>query len=227
MQRSDAFIAGRARWPLESPRCARPRSLNVEQSPTKRRRDRLAVVAPRPGPVAALLALLASHAAASADRHLAVAVADLVGVVDRFSRSTRRDGVPDSRLGHDRGSVGGLRHQRLRGSQDRSARRSHGGSAPGDRRGRAVGGADAVRGADADRVGSGVDPEYAHHHLRGCRRRHHGHLSVHQALLVDAAVRARRRVLLGRADGVRRDRQRRAARRLAAVPRDRHLGRRL
>ena len=34
----------------------------------------------------------------------------------------------------------------------------------------------------------------------------HGPLSVHEALLVDAAVRARRRLLVGRADGVRGDR---------------------
>ncbi len=41
---------------------------------------------------------------------------------------------------------------------------------------------------------------------------HHGDLPVHEALPVDAAVRARRRVRVGRADGVRRHDRRRAAR---------------
>ena len=107
------LVAGRART---APRIAAMRSIaspNVSRRHAQRRRAPSALVAPRAGAAAALLALSAAHAPAPADRHLATAVADVVGAMDRLGRPARREGVPDPRPRHDRGSLGRLRHQRL------------------------------------------------------------------------------------------------------------------
>ena len=121
------------------------------------------------------------------DRHLALALADVMGGVDRRTRQARPAPIPDLRRGHGDHAIRRLCDQRLRGSQLRPARRAHAGAPARGRTHHHRRGVDPVRGAVACRAAARAAAEQSL--CCGRRRRvSRGDLSVRQAIPARAAA---------------------------------------